>query len=259
MKNSSIIVSCLLSIAFGFSGCKKDVPGATGAQGPVGPAGPAYMATLSGFVTVYDQYGTKLFTNLNKVQVSIDGTSRSASSDTSGKYSFASLTTGNYNITASDSGCGIVKAQDIQLVSGNVNRDIKLSQIPSFSIATCIAIDTVQNAVNYIKIRGTIASDVKSRMLIFFVGSNSSVSASTSTWDLFYTRAIAINATTFSLMIPASDLYAAQISSGSTVYIAAYPASVNYNTSSSYEDLTNGKTVFNAVGPSPINLNVLVP
>jgi hypothetical protein len=209
---------------------------------------------------LYDQYGTRLFSNLKNISVSLDNTVVTALTDSTGKYLFSGLKTGSYSLTITDSLYGTNKVQDIQFVGGgDLNRDLKLSQIPTFTLSTFLAIDTIQTAINYVKVEGTVAADSSARRFVVFAGASSNVSSDPATYRLFYFAQITPNSTSFSLLIPASELYGAGLIAGDIVYLAAYPAALNFNTTSSYEDFTTGNLVFTSIGSTPLPANTLVP
>ena len=253
---SKIVLACLtLLVAFTFS-CKKEI---TGPQGPAGPAGPSLTGNISGYVWLYDQYGTRLYSNLNGINVTLNNTVISHV-DSTGKYSFNGVLTGIYNINATDSLCGSELAPQFQFIGGgNVDKDFKLSQIPTFTLSSCTAVDTVVNTINYVKVKGTLLSDSRARMVAVFISASSSVSSAPANYILVYSKQVSANATSFNILIPSTDLYAAGITSASTAFFAAYPAAINFSTSSTYEDFATGRTFFNAVGPSPIYFNAIVP
>ena len=234
--------------------CQKEI------TGPQGNPGPSLTGSLIGHIWLYDQYGTRVYTNLNKANISIEGKTSISIADSTGKYAFTGLTTGIYNISATDSLYGSDKAPLFQFVGGGLaNKDFKLSQIPTFSLASCTAIDTVSNAISYVKVRGTVAPDTRARMFVVFVSSSATVTSNPAYYAIYYSKQIAANATNFNILIPATDLYAAGINAASTVYFAAYPAAVSFSTTSSYEDYYTGKTYFNAIGSTPLTFNALVP
>jgi len=259
MKNKKISIAFLvigtISSLF-FSACKKDVAGPTG---PQGPSGPAFTGSITGFVSLYDQYGTKLTTNVSNVKVSIDNTTQSSLTDNTGKYSFSSLGTGSYNLSITDSLYGADKVQNIALLTGQSNHDVKLSAIPTFNLLSVTAVDTVESSVNYVKVRGTVAADIKAREVVVFFGTASTVSSNPANYTLVYSKAIAANSSTFFVLIPVSDLYGAGLTTGSFAYFSAYPAAVSFSSTSSYEDLNTGKTVYNAIGTTPLAANISIP
>ena len=258
MKNiRSILSFSAMAVLLFTSSCKKEV---AGPAGPQGSSGPSLSGNLSGFIWLYDQYGTRLYTDLDSAKVSIDNSTRVSYTDLNGKYMFSGLNTGNYNITIGDTLYGSDKIQDLQFVGGgDVSRDVKLSEKPTFNMTSCIAVDTVVNTVNYVKVRGNIIADVRNRMMVVFANGVSTVDATPANYILTYSKQIPGNATNFSILIPATDLYGAGMVSTSTVYFAAYSAAINFNTTSTYQDFTTGRSIYNAIGATPINFNVMVP
>jgi len=248
-------VGLIIMVTLTFS-CKKEV---AGPQGPTGPTGPSLTGNVSGYVWLYDQYGTRIFSDLNKINVTLNNTII-CHADSTGKYNFNSVTTGIYNITATDSLYGTEMAQQFQFVGGgNVDKDFKLSQIPTFTLSACTAVDTTVNTISYIKVKGTLTADTRARMVAVFVSASSSVSSAPANYILVYSKQVLANATNFNILIPSTDLNAAGIASASTAYFAVYPAAINFSTSSSYEDFNTGRTFFNSIGTSPINFNAIVP
>ena len=253
---SKISLVCLTVIITFTISCKKET---TGPQGPEGPAGPSLTGNISGYVWLYDQYGKRIYSNLNGVKVTLNNTAISHT-DSTGKYSFNGLSTGIYNMNASDSLYGNELAPQFQFVGGgNVDKDFKLSQIPTFTLSSCTAVDTVVNAINYVKAKGTLSADSQARMVAIFVSKSSSVSSAPANYILMYSKQVTANATNFNILIPSTDLYAVGITSAATAFFAAYPAAISFSTTSSYEDFATGRTFFNAVGPSPIYFNAIVP
>ena len=56
-----------------------------------------------------------------------------------------------------------------------------------------------------------------------------------------------------------NDLIALGLSSGQPVYFACHGAAMNFNNSSSYEDLNTGRTVFTAISANAAVQSALVP
>lgn len=262
MKNTKFYFTIMLisaSIVI-INGCKKGDTGPAGANGAAGPAGPNLKGTLEGHITLADQYGTSVFTGLNNISVSIDNTGLTATTDNAGMYSFGNLNTNDYSLTINkDTTYGMTKAQGIQFVGGGIlNRDAKLSQIPTFSLGSAVAVDTATAAGNYIKIRGSVTADTKARKAVVFVGASASVSSNTTNYISFYSVNIAANATTFSLSISTNDFYGMGMSSGATAYFAVYPASSLFASTSTYEDFNTGKTVFTSIGKTAMAVSAPV-
>ena len=268
MKKLLLQTSTVLSILTTITGCVKD--GATGPAGATGPTGPLSKGNLAGTVQSFDQYGSRLFgiTNAGGITVTLEGTGQSTTTDADGKYQFDSLSTGVYNLSFSKTGYGDNKIEGVQFLGGGTiyARNSMMSQIPVFTIANIAAVDTVIQGQDFVKIRGNLSDpDTRTRTLLAFLGTTSGVSSNPAN----YVNTVAItarvtmqnpNGTIFSQFIPAYELYNAGFTSGSTLYVAAYPAANNYNQSSSYQDFSNGgRSVYNAIGATASTANVIIP
>ena len=220
-----------------------------------------YPASIVGFLTLYDQYGSKQLTNMEGIEVSVEGSSTKVYTDSAGRYEINGLTTGNYNIDFNDTSnvYGEDKILALQVVSDTVYRDVKLSQVPSFSLNSCSAVDTSIQSVDYIKVVvNASSSDTYTRSVVVFVGTSSNVTSNPSTYLLLYPKSLTGGNTSCNVTIPLADLYGAGFTSGSTLYVAAYPAAINYSSSSSYEDFNTGRTVYNAIGSTAVTTTITV-
>ncbi len=250
-----IQLALLALVVMSLSNCKKDV--ITGPAGPQGPSGPETTGNLKGYVTLLDQYGGKILTNLSGDTVSIDGTPTKAITDNAGLYTLPGISTGVYTLTIVKPGYGTTKIQNIQFVGGaDTYRDAKISE-PSTSILPAL-IDSVGATTGNITIYATIPANVQGRTFILYVSDNASVSSATNSYLIFYTKVVNANATKLSFTIPKSDLTDAGFISGSTAYFAAYGIGSTL-TASAYEDFTNGRTAFTAVSSTAATLNLMVP
>jgi len=247
-KNSLLFIIALGTITFA-SSCSKN-----GSTGPAGPPGPSYTGAISGHVDMYDQYGSKVLTSLTTAQLQLDG-GTAISPDATGYYYFESLKTVDYNMSASAPGYASTKTNNFQFLSDTLNRDIKLSAIPNFSptaVASYAAIGAPGDSVII-----NFTADTRVREMILFVNNSSAVSGQPANYLVVYAKAIPANATKVGIVIPASDLYGAGITSGSAIYLAAYGYVVTDG--SAYEDIATGKTVYNAVSTSPITVTATAP
>lgn len=230
--------------------CKKPKDGETGAQGP---AGPSLQGNVQGFVQLYDQYGTRSYVKLDSSMVSQDGSSSVRYTDSTGKFTFNGLNTGIYNFSVTGrAGYAADKLQGIEITgNGTIDRDVKLSQIPTWSVSVVTAIDTIIGANHSLKLRVNLpVADPKARQVAVFINTNSAVSSLNYLWN--YTITVPANATTVNSVLAQTSTFLGgdNLPSGSTIYVIVYPAAVGYANNSSYVDYTNDRTVFNA-----LNLN----
>ena len=242
---------CFLSIAI-ISGCKKEVAGPTGATGS---AGPSLTGTINGHIYLYDQYGNPMLTGLTGIHDSIDGTSHVALTDSTGMYMFSNLSTGIYNFSIMDPNFGTMKVQSQQFVGGGtLVRNVNLSQIPNFTVTSLTAVASSTNIV----LTGTVVADTHVRTFIGFVGATSGTSSSPSTYLDYYTKNVPANATTFTITVDNTALYDLGLTSTTTAYFSVYGAAAGYNSTSTYEDMATGRTVFNAISANPAIANAVV-
>jgi len=247
---SLIIISSILLI----SSCAKEGP-----SGPQGIAGPSYTGTISGHVSLYDQYGNKILNNLDSVAISLGSNSVPGIDDTvsrpnsAGYYIYNSIVTGQYYITAFDTSYGIpgsgygATINNFEFVSGNLNMDIKLSAIPTFSLSFTAYQDTItQNDSLVINC----TADEQVRSCLIFVTSTPSFAAGEN-YILSYTKNIPANSTQLSVVINGQELYDAGLVHDSKVYYTVFSHALNDQ--SPYEDPTTGRTVYTAVSHPTID------
>ena len=247
MKN--LLFVFLLSLAIIIVGCKK------GDTGPQGPAGPVLEGSIAGHVLMFDSYGSQMMTELAGIKVYIEGKTDTVTTDSTGAYSFSNLTSGNYTVVATDTGCGTVKTLNIQFIGGLSPRDLRISKLPNFDLNSITAIDTL----GQIQVTATVNADAKARTALFFVGKQSNTSSHPDSYLTFYARTINANATSFKFTIQTSDMLNLGFNAGDAIYIAGYAASTNYNNTSSYEDLATARTVYNAISPYYLPASTLIP
>ena len=245
MRNNTMVLIAL-SVSLLFASCAKEGP-----TGPTGPAGPSYVGSISGHVTLYDQYGMKVLVGVDSARLTISGTTTYVNPDNSGYYAYNYIATGEYNITATDSGYGATNTNNFQFLSGTFNKDIGLSAIPSFSLTV-----TTGAGGGYDTLNVGCTADPNIRSVVIFVGNTASVSNVPASFLLSFAKNIPANATKVPVYISAQELYDAGFASGSEVYYAVYSHSAN--DASAYEDQTTGKMVYNAVSYPQID-SAIVP
>jgi hypothetical protein len=248
-KSNFLWVCRLIALSALFQSCAKVGP--SGANGLTGPAGPSYTNNvILGHVSLYDAYGTSILADRNHVQLSLNNGPANYA-DTTGLFEYSGLSTGNYQLTASDSGFAATHIGPFQCVLDTVYRDIRMSAIPTFNPISALSTPAsggVAVAVNF-------TSDTRVRSCILFLFNDTTVSNDVGHFVAAYT--VSFGGGTASLVIPAQDLYNYGFVSGSKVYLAAYGYAVNDQ--SAYEDMTTGKTVYLAVSPAHVLDSLVTP
>jgi len=272
MKKTILKLSTL-SIILMATSCKKGDTGPAGTTGNTGATGPNLSGSMEGFVSLYDVSGAKVLGNLKGDTLMLtnnsNGSVAKTTTDSTGKYMFANLTTGNYNLTTTKAGYGTLLAQNIQFVGGgNTYKNGALSQIPTINVTSAQAVDTTMAATTstvtsspetFIKVRGTVPATASNSEVIVFVSNAGSTSANSSVsgFSTYYTVALTPGSMTFKINIPSADLHDLGFVTGNTVYFAAYMVGGNLN-ASSYSDLATGKAVFTALSSTPVITSALV-
>ena len=241
-KNISIILA--LSGILLLASCAKEGP-----TGPTGPVGPSLIGTISGHVKLYDQYGSSVLTGLSNVKLLINTSSVALRPDANGLYSFGSLTTGNYSINATDSAYAATSKNNIQLVAGTLNVDIKLSAIPDSFVYSFNAYHNTGSANDSLVL--TFKPDTRLRYCIVFANSTTAVGNLPGYYLWSKVLSISPTAPLVTYAVPGQDLADAGMTSGNRVYYAAYSYVVG--DASVYEDFTTGKNVYNAVSGAHVD------
>ena len=245
MNNLKIIFSMLMiTFAIINFGCKGDT-------GPAGPVGPTLSGTLTGLVVLTDTNGVQP-TNRSGISVSIDGTSLSTTTDSTGKWTFNSLSTGTYAITISKNNYGMTKRINFQFVGGGttyVGQDF-LSAVPSFNISNLSY--TAGN--QFIDVKGNVnftSAQTIGRNIFVFVGNSNLVSSSPGTYLGVFNAFANDTATTFTQRLTTANLNDLGIPTGSTAYINVYSSSATLANSSRYADVVTGKFIYTSLGSTP--------
>ncbi len=249
MKNNNFALVIALAVIFLVSSCAKEGP-----SGPTGPAGPSYTGSISGHVSLYDQYGSRVLTGIDSVKITLissTSTGTPINADNTGYYFFSNTVTGQYDITATDSGYGATNTNNFQFLSGTLNHDIKLSAIPTFSVGI-----TAGSGATYDTVVVNCTSDPQVRSFVLFLGSTPAVSNAPSTFLFSTVKNIPANSVKVTNLISAQELYDAGLASGSKVYFAVYSGAVSDQ--SVYEDQSTGKNVYNAVSNPQVD-SAIVP
>lgn len=239
-----------LSIIAVIASCQKK----QGPQGPAGPSGPSFKGVINGYVSLYDQYGSRTYLNLASVQVTLkNGAAKNA--DANGYFYFDSVITGNYSITATGTGLATTTINNIGFVKDTFFQAVKLSAKPNFNISTFDAYHNTGSEFDSLVIN--VPSDTRARNIIVFVHNKASVSNTPGNYLLTIVKPVPAVAGGWPILskvvvrIHASELNNANIFYGEQVYFAAY--SYVINDMSVYTDPGTGKEVYNALGVALID------
>ena len=257
--NTTLLSATL--IAATLASCTKPKDGAMGPMGATGPNGPALNGTLEGYVDLFDQYGN-LISNASSVYVTVPGKTGTDSTSAAGIFTKA-LTTGTYEVDFTKTGYGAMKIPSLNFVGGGtqyINAHIQLTQPASFSLLSATSGTVIAQGLSAVSVTVTPSStDTKARKVICFFSSNNAVSYTPGNYMGAVTINIPANATSGTGNISTAIAYEGGVSSGSAIYISAYPISVN-NNASTYGDIVTGKTIYNNINTaSSVTTNTIVP
>jgi hypothetical protein len=256
------LLSITCSLLFG--ACEQNSQGPQGVQGKQGPAGYSSPGTLTGHITLYNEYGDIQPEIASKsVRVILYNTSNavvdSVNADSVGVYTITNIPEGDYTMAFRDSGYGQLLRIPFQLLGGGtIYADEKLSHIPNYTFT--ITKDSIKPLTNdtEVVIVFKVSAAPQNRNLALFVGNNSLVSSTPGSYSEVFTVGIPEGDTTFSYTVAVNSLYTnSYITPGSIAYFVAYPAAFYYASSSEYEDVVTGQTVYNALGSVGASANAL--
>jgi hypothetical protein len=251
VKPYKLILSfaAILSLA----SCAKEGP-----AGPTGVAGPNQTGTISGHVKLYDKYGSAVLTGLSNVQLFLNNGATAIKPDSTGFYQFSTigtvlLATGVYTITATDIPYASTIKNNIQLIGGNLNVDLKLSAIPDSFLYTFKAYHDTASVNDSLVL--TFRPYTRFRSCILFA--NKSASVGNAPANYLWSKVLSIPPTIsqLSLLVPAQDLTDIGLPSSAKIYFAAYSYVVNDG--SVYEDFGTGKMVYNAVSGGLVDSTIV--
>jgi Carboxypeptidase regulatory-like domain len=241
-----IILFCMFCIGLvSISGC----------SGSSDSSSSSLSGSLAGSVALYLSDATP--TTPSGVTVSIQGTSFSTTTDSSGHWTISGLNQGTYTVIYTKPGYGMSEQQGVQFVGGGTDflGTVYMSQPPPCGISLN-PFSTVADSIGF-QVGFTMSnfSPDCGAIALIAVGENSNVSAGDPAKYL-YTFTTDYSSPAY---LYKSDLYAAGFKSGTMAYIVAYTL-CQYNEDinggeyySSYLDDTTGRTVYTSLG-SPSNV-----
>ncbi len=242
-----------------------------GCTGSTGPAGPTLTGSMTGFVTLFQSDGSRAY-DQSGVAVNVQGTSLSAMTDSTGKWTFSGLSTGTYIVTYNKKGYGMSEQQGLQFVGGGSTDylgNIMMAQPPDFSVSlTSIRFDTTYywHIINF-SVTMTFSSSGEpedNSTFLIIVGKDSTFNPSNPT-DYLYSTLGGYNGNNSGYAYSyLSSLAAVGFTSGMTAYVAAYPLAHWPNGSStalysSYYDIATGRTAYTSVGTRSNVIRFTIP
>jgi hypothetical protein len=229
-----------------------------------GSSSPSLSGSMSGFVALYQSDGVQAPSS-DGVTVSVQGTSLSTTTDSTGKWTIDGITTGGYTVLFTKTGYGMSEQQNVQFSAGtDFLGTTTMVQPPTFSVGInpLYSMADSLGALEVFFSVGNLQTPYGGIVLIA-AGENSKVNAGDPTQYLY--ALIPPNGSPVYLF--KSNLYAAGFKSGSTAYIVAYPL-FEYNASgtgtfgsyySCYLDDATGRTVYTSLGVASNVIALTVP
>ncbi|SHI30566.1 hypothetical protein SAMN02745146_0460 [Hymenobacter daecheongensis DSM 21074] len=242
---------CALSLLANCTGKQGD----PGPAGPAGPTGPNMSGSLVGFVNPISEDGTEL----NKAGVTVTVTSvtpqLTQTTNASGRYEFANLKNGTYNLSFSRNDLGTFKIFGFGHVGGDAPTVITSTYVPAISqtLVTNLRASAPKydpSSGYYTEMTGFFYNNAVTnsyRAVVLYGGTTSTVSSTTGTLLGTY-YVYQYSGSTGSFQVTRSRFTSAGFAAGSTAYVVAYGVPDYY--SISYNDPTTGRTVFPAMNPT---------
>lgn len=205
-----------------FTNCE----GPSGPTGQTGPPSPVLTGTISGFVYLADP--DTIYADHRGIEIQIENTTFTTSTDSNGRWSIDELPTGTYNILISKNGFGYFKYTSVQFIGGG-EYYIGTRFLTSVPVLPVGLDSTITNPFAVI-ILGTLYEEIPEadyhNVLIFF-GLSDSVSSNPEYYK--YMRSASISLGSFSESININILKDIGFNSGDTIYITAFASISFYN------------------------------
>ncbi len=223
-----LVISTIAIVLLAGCGKKEGPAGAQGPKGDPGTNGSSTTGTMIIKVNQFDQYGTQLSSNLNMATVTIDGTNIVGVTNANGNVTLSQIPAGSYNLTVQRNGFGLMKQYEvIHPGNGNIVYTVGISEIPTFSITTAYAKDTLIAGLAYLKLGFSLPSLAKIRNVLFVMGTNATTLDPTDPSS--YKFAYYFNQSSNQTSASAQLFYANQgsklavLPAGTTIYCKVYP------------------------------------
>lgn len=264
MKFSQLVIATLCAGAL-LGGCKgKDgdpgPAGSNGATGPAGPVGTSLTGNIIGFVTPRDEFGRPQAKS--GVTVSLENTSPmlTVTSDANGRYEFANVKSGTYNIAFSKVGYGITKIQGYPHAGGDQPTllrtrpidAISTTAVPIFAIGSVVGPNVNGNYTRDFAVPVSLdfsninlPSQNYSLRGILFVGSTPSVTSATGS----YVQGVGSSGSS-PFYFSRSTFTDLGLTTGSTAYAVVYGAS-SYYSENGYIDPQTGRNIYTTLSATP--------
>ena len=238
----------IITLVLFFSACKKQA-GPQGPSGEAGANGTVTNGTITGRVVRYDEYGTLSNATWSNTSVSIDGTSFSTITDTTGSYTLNNVPAGVYTISYSKLNLANTKEQQISFPgNGKLYVNTSIADKATFNITGYVK-DTIVSSVPQIRCNIAITTYTNSRNITVIYSKVNSLTISNNLSyqyvEHFNTYPNSTNFQFGNTYIYNNPAYNSIFPSGSVIYVKVYP---NNTQKSSYYDYPSGKYVYTGCG-----------
>jgi len=206
---------------------------------------PLPTGTIEGLVILHNSSGA-IVTNSGGVLVSVDSTSFTATTDSTGKYVIKNVPQGQYNITYSKAGYDTFKVINDNVLAATapiVQLNLWLYQPSSTTITNFAA---TENAPGYYFFSGQMAPQAANLQQTYMVFTSTSSAVSPTNYLVNYS----FSATTDSSFTTGLYTLYPYFPSGTTVYAVAYCTYSN----TSFTNPANGKTYYAGLSATPSNV-----
>lgn len=184
--------------------------------------GPVASGDIWGYVTLADQDGIQL-NDHSGMQVSLEGTTHSTTSDVNGKWVLTDVPAGVYNVMFQKQGFSWRKEQ-LQYVGNGAYymADRRFAQLPSFQVVDFTAVVKSSSEIAITVQMSETPPENIIRYCYVFMSTDATSFEKISSMSVY---GVSGQAASIEGMILVSDLYRRGITPGTVLYLKAYPAS----------------------------------